>query len=176
MEFIKEESEDLKIEETLKHEDTDEHTGSSLQDPLSLCSTREHRTVPLTPPWSDITLPVSVIHHLMPLKEESQEKNEMEEKNQYEKFQDFMSGGKSLSYSQTHETETKNIKLRQFCSFILMKQLHLSLPSITAAVRLNLIMDGKETLRLSLSECTERMRKTMMTPLNHITLNKSRRA
>ncbi|KTF89011.1 hypothetical protein cypCar_00044016 [Cyprinus carpio] len=26
MEFIKEESEDLKIEETLKHEDTDEHT------------------------------------------------------------------------------------------------------------------------------------------------------
>ncbi|XP_058609617.1 uncharacterized protein LOC131525723 [Onychostoma macrolepis] len=34
----------------------------------------------------------------------------------------------------------------------------------------NLIMDGKGTLRLSLPECTERMRKTMMTPLNHTTL------
>ncbi len=38
--------------------------------------------------------------------------------------------------------------------------LHLSLPSITsliAAVRLDLIMDGKGTSSLSLSECTERM-------------------
>ncbi len=51
--------------------------------------------------------------------------------------------------------------------------LHLSLPSITsltAAVRLNLIMDEKGTLSLSLPECTERMRKTMMTHLNHTTL------
>ncbi len=45
--------------------------------------------------------------------------------------------------------------------------LHLSLPSIMsliAAVRLNLIMDGKGTSRLPFPECTERMRKTMMTP------------
>ncbi len=41
--------------------------------------------------------------------------------------------------------------------------LHLSLPSITsltAAVRLNLIMDGKRTSRVSLSECTERRSST----------------
>ncbi len=51
----------------------------------------------------------------------------------------------------------------------------LSITSLTAAVRLNLIMDGKRTSRLSLPEHTERMRKTMMTPLNHTILNKSRR-
>ncbi len=32
-------------------------------------------------------------------------------------------------------------------------------------------MDGKQTSRLSLPECTERMMKTMMTPLNHTILN-----
>ncbi len=43
----------------------------------------------------------------------------------------------------------------------------LSIMSLTAAVRLNLIMEGKGTSRLSLPECTERMRKTMMTPPYH---------
>ncbi len=63
-------------------------------------------------------------------------------------------------------------QLCQFCSFILMKHLFLlSITTHTAAVRLNLIMDGKRTSRLSLPEYTERMRKTMMTPLNHTILN-----
>ncbi len=53
--------------------------------------------------------------------------------------------------------------------------LHLSLPSLINAVRLNLIMEGKATSRLSLPECTERMRKTMMTPPYPTIFNKSRR-
>ncbi|CAM4567871.1 unnamed protein product [Leuciscus chuanchicus] len=61
MAFIKEESEDIRIEEAfgVKHEDAEEQTG------------------------------------LMALKEECQELDEMEETNQYEKHNDFMTGEKS---------------------------------------------------------------------------------
>ncbi len=100
--------------------------------------------------------------------------------------------------SRTHETKLySNILFWQSCIYmqwthILLPSQHswassaadhrvhlhlslLSIMSLTAAVRLNLIMDGKRTSRLSLPECRERMRKTMMTPLNHTILNKSMR-
>ncbi len=48
----------------------------------------------------------------MQLKEESQEPNGMGEKNQDEKCHDFVTGEKSLSDSQTHETETRNLKVQ----------------------------------------------------------------
>uniref|UniRef100_A0A8C2IVQ9 C2H2-type domain-containing protein n=1 Tax=Cyprinus carpio TaxID=7962 RepID=A0A8C2IVQ9_CYPCA len=45
------------------------------------------------------------LSYLMALKEESQELNEMEEKN-------FMTGEESFSYSQTDKTETRNLKVQ----------------------------------------------------------------
>ncbi len=48
----------------------------------------------------------------MPLKEESQELNEMEEKNQYDIRQDFVTGEKSFTYSPTQKTETRYLEFQ----------------------------------------------------------------
>ncbi|XP_058624148.1 zinc finger protein 260-like [Onychostoma macrolepis] len=76
MAVIKEESEDVTIEDTfrVKHEDTEEQT-----DP-------------------------------MPLKEESRELDEMEEKYQYEKQHAFITEEKSNSCSQTEKTSRKTVQ------------------------------------------------------------------
>ncbi|XP_048036559.1 zinc finger protein 765-like isoform X2 [Megalobrama amblycephala] len=77
MEIIKDESEDVEIEETFRvKQDTEEQTG------------------------------------LMELKKKNQELNVMEEKNQYEKCHYFMTGEKSISSSQTHKTDSRNLQMR----------------------------------------------------------------
>ncbi len=48
----------------------------------------------------------------MPLKEESQELNEMEEKNQYDIRQDSVTGEKSFTYSPTQKAETRNLEFQ----------------------------------------------------------------
>ncbi|XP_048011785.1 zinc finger protein 470-like [Megalobrama amblycephala] len=80
MEFIKEESEDMKDEEifSVKQEDTEEQTD--------LMALKEECVV---------------------LKEESEVLNEMEKKDQYNNLHDFITGEKSFSHSQTENTSRK---------------------------------------------------------------------